>query len=131
MSDQTPDMPPEVGTDPRIKVVREEVRAAQVHVEASMRKGLFWSDVKSMIIAVGAVGSVLLAGFSRVEAWAQDKVDGGVKPVREQLDSYKAVTNSRLDRMEKGQDRVEAKVDRMLEALHIPNPAPAPKDGGP
>lgn len=132
-----PDLPPEPGTDPKVRIVRAEVQAAQEHVETAMKRGLMWSDVKSVVIALSAVASVLLAGAGRIDAYAQDKVDAGVQreltPLAKDIDKLKLeveILKIKTINTEGTVGRLEQKQDRMLEALRIPNPAPAPKDGG-
>lgn len=126
-----PDLPPEPGTDPKVRIVRAEMQAAQEHVEAAMKRGLMWSDIKSVIIAAGAVGSVFLAGWGRVEAWAQSKVDAGTQPIAKDVADLKAEVREMKAEHREANGRMEKKFDSLFLYLRIPNPAPAPRDGGP
>ncbi len=126
-----PDQAPEEPTsDPSVPVVKSDLRAAQNHVEAVMRRGLMWSDVKSAVIAAGAVGSVLLAGWGRVEAWAQSKVDAGTQPIARDVADLKAEVREMKTEHREALGRMERKFDSLFLYLRIPNPAPAPRDGG-
>lgn len=126
-----PDKAPEEPiSDPNVPVVKGDLRAAQNRVEAAMRRGLMWSDVKSAVIAAGAVGSVLLAGWGRVEAWAQSKVDAGTQPIARDVADLKAEVREMKTEHREALGRMERKFDSLFLYLRIPNPAPAPRDGG-
>lgn len=126
-----PDEAPEEPTsDPSVPVVKGDLRATQNHVEAAMRRGLMWSDVKSAVIAAGAVGSVLLAGWGRVEAWAQSKVDAGTQPIAKDVADLRVEVREMKVEHREALGRMERKFDSLFLYLRIPNPAPAPRDGG-
>jgi hypothetical protein len=107
-----------------------------------LKKGL--KKVSNLSTAKAAVGAIISSiavgwfGYGKVEALAQERAEKAVETVaqkakatQEDLDGYKQGTNNRLDHLEHQGNRTEKKLDAIIDAMRIPNPAPAPKDGGP
>ena len=81
--------------------------------------------------------STAFGAYAFVVNKAQAQVDAGISLVqaRQSISEDAAkrtqqLTDNRLDRLEKGQERTDAKLDALLMAMRVPNPAPAPKDAG-
>jgi hypothetical protein len=101
------------------------------------RKG---SPLSAMIVfATGAIGAVsvcfgayfVVLSAAKAEAADQVKVvDQKASATQAQLDRYQSEANNRFERLEHQGNRNEAKLDTLLQALRVPNPAPAPKDAG-
>jgi hypothetical protein len=116
-----------------------EYLVAQVEnvVRERERKG---SPLTAVLIflggATGAISVCFAAYFivlaaAKAEAADQVKVvDQKASATQAQLDRYQTEANNRFERLEHQGDRNEAKLDTLLQALRVPNPAPAPKDGG-
>ena len=68
--------------------------------------------------------------FKAVLHEAQAQTDAGVELVQARADERFKAIEQRLDRTDKQADRMEQKLDKVLEGLRLPNPAPAPKDAG-
>lgn len=89
--------------------------------------------------AATAVG-ILAVGFSAYftvmhEAKAQSDAGIAVSEAKQaqetaQLKTEVGILKVKTDYVEGAVQRQEQKMDKLLEALRIPNPAPAPKDGG-
>ena len=126
-----PDKAPEEPiSDPSVPVVKGDLKATQTHVEAAMKRGLFLSDLKAGAMTVVGILAGGYAALHAIDGRAQDKVDAGVTSVREVTEEKFKAIEQRLDRTDKQADRMEQKLDKVLEGLRLPNPAPAPKDAG-
>ena len=121
------DLPPEEKSDPGVPVVKGDLRSAQKHVEDYVRSGLSLNYVATLLVVVGGCWAV----YKAVLHEAQAQTDAGVALVQTRADERLRSIEQRLDRMDRQSDRTEAKLDRLMEALKVPNPAPAPRDGGP
>jgi hypothetical protein len=121
------DLPPDEGSDPHAPVTKYD-----------MKHGLLLSDIKSAAIALVAVVGGTWGVWKAVTHEAQAQVDAGVEQVKAQvtatqreLERFQHESDNRMGRVEKQGDRTEQKIDALLGAFRVPNPAPAPiKDGG-
>lgn len=119
----------------------EFLAASAENVVRDLSKG---GEKKSFLAgAIGFFGSVVAAigiafgAYAYVIGEARAQVDAGVKNVRQQadttqgdLDRYKKENDARFNRLEHQGDRNETKLDAMLQAFHVNNPAPKPPDAG-
>ena len=95
------------------------------------------NDVKLTVAMVVVAVSTAFGAYRVVIGEARAQTDAGVasvsvesKATQRELERYQHESGNRLDRLEQGQSRTDAKLDALLVALRVPNPAPAPKDGG-
>jgi hypothetical protein len=89
------------------------------------------ADVKWFVATMAAVAVASVTGFINLDARAQEKADKAAGEVAKQLEDHKTNEGVRLANVEKTTDRQDRKLDAMLFAFGVPNPAPAPaKDGG-
>lgn len=86
-------------------------------IDKETAKRIWHSDLTWGIATLGA----LMVLYGRIDANAQAKVD----TLKNEMIEFKGEYHN-------GMNRVDVKVDALLLALRIPNPAPAPitKDGG-
>src|SRR5690606_22258380 len=93
--------------------------------------------LRSLAVAISVVAlgvtSVLIFVDNRVQA----QTDAGVKvhearigTLEQQRAADRTENNARFERLEASQSRAEKQLDALLDRLNVPNPAPAPKDGG-
>jgi hypothetical protein len=94
--------------------------------QRSMGQRLTINYVATLVIVVGGCWAV----FKAVLHEAQAQTDAGVELVQARADERFKAIEQRLDRTDKQADRMEQKLDKVLEGLRLPNPAPAPKDAG-
>lgn len=117
--------------------VENVVREQTTHVEKNVRRGvserLTVSFVASVVVAIGTA----FGAYTFVLNEAKAQTDAGVKLIDQkaeatqgELTRYKSENDARFNRLEHQGDRNEQKLDAMLNAFRVPNPAPAPKDGG-
>lgn len=98
------------------------------------RQNIKWGSILAGIIAVGTIAGGVLAGV----AVAQTYADGGVRLVNERItanrgdfDRHVLEEAARTERQEAKQDRLEQKVDVILDALRVPmSRRPELADGG-
>ena len=119
--------PDDEQSDPSVPVVKGDLRAAQSHVEHTIGQRLTVNYIVTLAMVVAACWGVLKVVLHE----AQAQTDAGVQLVQTRADERFRAIEQRLDRTDKQADRMEQKLDRLMEGLRIPNPAPAPKDGGP
>lgn len=110
--------------------------ASRDFVRALNKKGLIGTAWALLVTVSSLVGATLWA----YRAAAQEARDAGSSAAAEvkrqadatqrELERFQAEVNARLGRVEESGGRQEQKLDKMLERFQIPNPAPAPKDGG-
>jgi len=125
-----PDEAPTRTQSGEMPALKGDLKATQTHVEAAMKRGLFLSDLKAGAMTVVGILAGGYAALHAIDGRAQDKVDAGVTSVREVTEEKFKAIEQRLDRTDKQADRMEQKLDKVLEGLRLPNPAPAPKDAG-
>lgn len=115
-------LPPEEGSDPNVPVTKGD-----------MRRGLFWSDIKSFIIAAGAVVTGVWGALHALDARGQAQVDAGVAVVRAATDERIHAIEQRLDRQQSVSDATQSTVFAIAIKLGVQPtvPAPRPRDGGP
>ena len=118
--------PDEDLSDPAVPVVKGDLRATQNHVERTMGQRLTVNYLATLGMVIAACWGVLKVVLHE----AQAQTDAGVQSVQTRADERFRAIEQRLDRNDKQSDRMEAKIDRLMEAWRIPNPAPAPRDGG-
>ncbi len=129
--DQTPPGPPQWAKPPELPA--ETVTG----VHRALKHDLNWQGAKLTIAMVVVAISTAFAGYWKIigDARAQ-AVDAGLvtkgqaDATQRELERYQHESGNRLDRLEAGQGRTDAKLDAVLSAMRVPNPAPAPKDGG-
>lgn len=89
---------------------------------------------------LGSVAAVTLAFvvYFKVLGEAKAQSDAGVATVAQQAtatqqrqERFEREAALRFERVEAQGNRIETKMDAMLTAFRVPNPAPTPKDGGP
>ena len=132
--------PDEAKSDPSVPVVKGELRAAQNHVEAVMKRGLFISDLKAGAMTVIGILAGGYAALHAIDGRAQDKVDAGVTSVREVTEEKFKAVEQRIDWLDKqiaetksvGQ-ATNGTINRMAIRQGVvpvqPKPVP-PRDGG-
>lgn len=118
--------PDEPASDPSVPVVKGDLRAAQNRVEKTMGQRLTVNYVATLLVVIAGCWAV----FKVVLHEAQAQTDAGVELVQARADERFKAIEQRLDRTDKQADRMEQKLDKVLEGLRLPNPAPAPKDAG-
>jgi hypothetical protein len=139
MDDITPPRPsprPRIADDIDGEPVTGEHEATRDFVREVARTGLW----KTSWALIGTVGSLVAGTLWAYRAAAAEAHDAGVKAAAEvklqadatqrELERFQKETAGRMDRFEGAQGRSEKKLDKMLERFQIPNPAPAPRDGG-
>jgi hypothetical protein len=133
-----PDVPPELDnepkTDPAIRVVRDAVRKK---LKPELRSELNWQGAKLTIAMVVVAIGTAFGAYEFILNEARAQTDAGVKghetrlsAVEQTATADRAQNNTRFQRLEEGQLRTDKKLDALLDRLNVPNPAPAPKDGG-
>jgi hypothetical protein len=90
---------------------------------------LVGSAVTAVSVSFGAF-FVLRAEAQTQGAEAAKVVDLKATATASELERYKGEADGRFKRLEDQGNRNETKLDAVLNALRVPNPAPAPKDGG-
>lgn len=109
-------------------------------------KTIFAKDVQWFVGGCLAAAALVLTSFLALDSRADDKVAKAEARSAEKLTKHetssadeiaevKKVVNTKASAAELAEvkhtvNRVEDKLDRMMERWNIPNPAPAPKDGG-
>lgn len=100
--------------------------------------------LRALAAAIGIVASAVVAVIIFIDNRVQAQTDAGVKVHEERITTLeqqrkddKAEVNIRFDRVELNQNAdhsliigVSQKMDALLRAQGVPNPAPTPKDGG-
>lgn len=102
-----------------------------------VREAALWSTLKAVgafVVAI-AVGAVL--GWRTLSSEARAQAKDEVAPIAQkqaatqaELERFQRETALRLERTEAQGTRMETKVDALLTKFNVPNPAPAPRDGG-
>lgn len=129
-----PDKAPEEPiSDPSVPVVKGDLRAARNHVESVMKRGLGVNYITTGASIIAAAFAVYFAIMR--EAKAQTDAGIAVSEANQaketnQLKVDVGVLKVKTDLVESAVQRQEQKMDKLLEVLRIPNPAPAPKDAG-
>jgi hypothetical protein len=125
--------PEEPASDPSVPVVKSDLRAAQQHVESAMKRGLGLNYVTTGASIIAAAFAV----YFTIMREAKAQTDAGIavseaNQAKEtnQLKVDVGVLKVKTDLVESAVQRQEQKMDKLLEVLRIPNPAPAPKDAG-
>lgn len=112
-------------------------------VHRAVKHDINWLKAINIGVIVSAVG----ISFGAYRALAADSLDAGTRAAAEAMREAKAAdakadatqrelirfqteTSNRFDRMEQGQQRTDKKLDALLNAQGVWNPAPAPRDGG-
>lgn len=121
-----PDEAPKRTASGEMPALREDLRAAHRHVVKTMGQRLTISYVATILVVIAGCWGV----FKAVLHEAQAQTDAGVELVQARADERFKAIEQRLDRTDKQADRMEQKLDKVLEGLRLPNPAPAPKDAG-
>jgi hypothetical protein len=113
------------------------IAAIENVVRERERKGSPLSAV--LVFLGGAAGaiSICFGAYFIVLSSAKAEAADAVKVVEQkatatqgELTRYQSEANSRFERLEHQGDRTEQKVDALLSALRVQNPAPRPPDGG-
>lgn len=123
----------EVESDHNVPVVKGDLKAAQKHVEHYVRSGL---SANYLATVAGIIGATFAAYFTIMhEAKAQTDAGIAVSEANQaketnQLKVDVGVLKVKTELVESAVQRQEQKMDKLLEVLRIPNPAPAPKDAG-
>lgn len=93
--------------------------------------------LRSFLIAATSVATGVAAVLLFLDSRVAAATDAGVKvhelrliAVEQQVPALRQELNTRLERLEAGQARSDVKLDAVLQRFSVPNPAPAPKDGG-
>ncbi len=108
-------------------------------VQREMRRELRLNEVKTVAMVVVASLGVVFGAWRILLAEARAQVDGGLAPVaalagatQRELERFQQEVGPLFTRLEASAQRADDKLDSLLGALRIPNPAPAPaRDGGP
>ncbi len=106
-------------------------------VKRELRRELALNELKTVAAIVVASLGIVFGAWRVVISEAKAQTDAGVALVelkqaatQAQLDRYERESAARLDRVEAQGTRTDAKLDALLTAFRVPNPAPTPKDGG-
>ena len=114
----------------------QAIRIAALAAEARAK-----SARRTLALIIGTVLTSITGTVTTV-GWAQSRIDGGVTPVKaqvqkmeENLQRLEQQTHDHFTRLEKkvddGQYRQDVKLDSLLLHFHVPNPAAVPiRDGG-
>lgn len=121
-----PDEAPKCTQSGEMPALKGDLRATQNHVEKTLSERLTINYVATLALVVAGCWGV----FKVVLHEAQAQTDAGVELVQARADERFKAIEQRLDRTDKQADRMEQKLDKVLEGLRLPNPAPAPKDAG-
>jgi hypothetical protein len=110
--------------------------ATRDFVREVSKSGLFKTAWALLATAAALVAGTLWA----YRAAAQEARDAGTSAATDvkrqadatqrELERFQVEVSNRLTGVEQAGNRTEQKVDRLLYRFDIPNPAPAPKDGG-
>lgn len=133
---------------PRPDVGRPNQLNDEPKTDPGLREALARHDtkltVRSVIVAAGALVAGIASFFVFIDARIARAADAGIQlhesrlsTVEQQRVADRSEMNARFQRLEDNQnaDRslslgTSQKIDRLLERFNVPNPAPAPKDGG-
>jgi hypothetical protein len=114
-----------------------EHEATRDFVREVARTGL-WKTSWALIITAAAIVSGTLWAYRAAAAEARDAGVAAAVDVKRQADAtqrelerFEGEVRDTLKSTRESQGRTEQKFDKLLERMQIPNPAPAPKDGGP
>lgn len=117
--------------------VLETVNAAESKMEGALKSAKNATISFNMLTTLVAVVAGAITGYVFLEKEARAQVDAGVsvvdqrtKATQEELARYKGEADERFKRLEHQGDRNETKLDAVLGALRVPNPAPKPSDAG-
>lgn len=121
-----PDEAPKRTQSGEMPALKGDLKEAQAHVEKTMGQRLTINYVATILVVIAGCWGV----FKVVLHEAQAQTDAGVELVQARADERFKAIEQRLDRTDKQADRMEQKLDKVLEGLRLPNPAPAPKDAG-
>jgi hypothetical protein len=110
--------------------------ASRDFVREVNRVGLWKTSWALFVTAVGIIAGTLWA-YRAAAAEARDAGIEAASDVKRQADAtqrelerFESEVHDSLKSTRESQGRTEQKFDRLLERMQIPNPAPAPKDGG-
>jgi len=106
-------------------------------VKAELKRELNLNELKTIAaIFVAAVGT-FFGAYRVVLGEARAQTDAGVSLQAQKLaitdadlQAFKRDVTVRFERYENQGNRTEKKMDALLDRFNVPNPAPAPKDGG-
>jgi len=121
-----PDEAPKRTQSGEMPALKGDLKETQAHVEKTMGQHLTINYVATILVVIAGCWGV----FKAVLHEAQAQTDAGVELVQARADERFKAIEQRLDRTDKQADRMEQKLDKVLEGLRLPNPAPAPKDAG-
>lgn len=121
-----PDEAPKRTQSGEMPALKGDLKETQAHVEKTMGQRLTINYVATILVVIAGCWGV----FKAVLHEAQAQTDAGVELVQARADERFKAIEQRLDRTDKQADRMEQKLDKVLEGLRLPNPAPAPKDAG-
>ena len=121
-----PDEAPKRTQSGEMPALKGDLKETQAHVEKTMGQHLTINYVATILVVIAGCWGV----FKAVLYEAQAQTDAGVELVQARADERFKAIEQRLDRTDKQADRMEQKLDKVLEGLRLPNPAPAPKDAG-
>lgn len=122
----SPDEAPKRTQSGEMPALKGDLKETQAHVEKTMGQRLTINYVATILVVIAGCWGV----FKAVLHEAQAQTDAGVELVQARADERFKAIEQRLDRTDKQADRMEQKLDKVLEGLRLPNPAPAPKDAG-
>jgi len=117
--------------------VKDTVNAAELKMEGAVRRAKTQTISLNMITTLAAVVTAAITAYVFLEREAHAQVDAGVQVVDQRsketeaaLARFQVEVNNRMVRVEHQGDRLETKMDAVLSALQVKNPAPRPVDGG-
>jgi hypothetical protein len=133
---------------PRPRVDRPDVGLDEPKTDPGLQAALQRHDWKLTVRSIIIAGGTLITGIVSVFVFIDNRVaaqtDAGVKVHEERISTLeqqrkedRAELDARLKRIEANANAdheltlgTSQKVDKLLERFNVPNPAPAPKDGG-
>lgn len=100
--------------------------------------------LRSVLIAAGAVASGVVLGIIFIDNRVAAQTDAGVRVHEQRITTLEQQRREDKDELDQRLKRIEAnanadhelalgtsqKLDRLLDRMNVPNPAPTPKDGG-
>jgi hypothetical protein len=133
----SPSPRPRIAPDAELEEPTGEHQASRDFVREVARTGL-WKTSWALIITAGAIVTGTLWAYRAAAAEAHDAGVAAAVDVKRQADAtqrelerFEAEMRDQMTQVRASQGRTEQKFDKLLERMQIPNPAPAPKDGGP
>jgi hypothetical protein len=123
--------------DPSAPLVVADLQAHEAKELRDLKRGLSMETLKVGAIVFVAVVGGLFGAWRILLSEARAQTDAGVTTValearatQRELERFQREADARFVRLEAAGQRADTKLDALLFALRVPNPAPAPSDAG-